>query len=338
MEDTTPVLPQSNASVQQSSNTADSNVHSVCNVGSKRKSFKALWTAPKKETSAKKEEPQKPCSYVALLEAERARREAIRRRVEAAAEAQAVAKAQAAKEQAAVEAQATKIFKIEDIEAKAVPLTQTQGQGGAEETKALIKRWQEDQKNRKLKADEQRVELTEMKPDARPSEPLSLFGASSPDDMEGLFEYPPSHTMTAEERARHRQPKRKASSPTAATLKKPPPSVQTLNLASLHEADAIAETVAMPPPAPRPLNGAEVPSTQKKTSLELAMEAEESVEKTSNQSTYEGQVLVEQDDYVCMDGNPDVWNAGQLGDDEKDAVSILSMLSLLGTDSDDNSI
>ena len=144
-------------------------------------------------------------------------------------------------------------------------------------------------------------------------------------DMEGVFEYPPAHTMTAEELKRVSQPKRKATTPEGALAPKkaqpkPPPNVP----------NEIPETVLMPPPsAGKPML----------SSLQQAANAVEEAEKALESKDYAGQVVVEQEDYVCMEGNPEVWeptNIETLKDDEKDAISILSMLSLLKSDDEDD--
>ena len=139
---------------------------------------------------------------------------------------------------------------------------------------------------------------------------------ATPEDlsnMEGVYEYPPSHVMTAEELARVRNAKRNTREwmdrkPAAKLgLKSPPQATPAVVMESVASVSAV-ETKSVPAVAT--------------SSLQEALEA------TPNfNESYDGQLRVEQDDDLLMDGQREVWEGGNDGDNDS-IVSIFSNDSL----------
>lgn len=148
-------------------------------------------------------------------------------------------------------------------------------------------------------------------------------GRSEP--MEGVFEYPKSHTMTAEELARHRRPKRTvrpsaASDQTHSTNTKKS-TVKALPVSLLQAAipDSAPFASAVPSQSTVLAPVASTPSFDPST---LSSDAKPSAT---------NQVKIEQDDEILMEGMHEVWHGAQdtkKNDDDSTVVSLYSATAL----------
>ena len=141
--------------------------------------------------------------------------------------------------------------------------------------------------------------------------------------MEDVFKYPKSYTMTAEELARHRQPKR-THQPSGAPDKThfvKRMTGQVVPTSSL-QAAAIAESAPF---------ASEVPS-QSTISVPVAFtHSSSSSLPLDTKASATNQVKIEQDDEILMDGMHEVWHGSkdtEKNDDDSSVVSLYSATAL----------